>query len=284
MAIGCDGWKSRRTAAFYSATLVLIGLYLLFVAAVGYYIAYFGGTWGRAAQASLFMGALTLLAALWLSGAVRSKLQVFIAKHFFRYRYDYREEWLKFTALLSARRSPSETVRADRARPRGNGGVPVRQSVGAELRRTALRAGHPLELSTQSTSTRGQRLALLSLPAAQADGSSTWTSCEARRERYADLTLPSWLLATAERLAGRAAAGRTMNCSDSSCWAGRASSSKLDWEVLDLLKTAGRQAAGYLAHEAGHRGAARGAQVRRLQPHVGLRGARPEEPRSPSCS
>ena len=37
-----------------------------------------------------------------LSGSVRAQLRVFVSKHFFRYRYDYREEWLRFTQALSA--------------------------------------------------------------------------------------------------------------------------------------------------------------------------------------
>ena len=46
------GWLTRmrlsRTAAFHSATLLLAGAYLLFMSAVGYYVRYFGGDWGRA--------------------------------------------------------------------------------------------------------------------------------------------------------------------------------------------------------------------------------------------
>jgi hypothetical protein len=33
---------------------------------------------------------------------------VFLGKHFFRYRFDYREEWLKFTATLSSQDHPQE--------------------------------------------------------------------------------------------------------------------------------------------------------------------------------
>src|SRR5208282_3929467 len=40
------------------------------------------------------------------SGSFRSKLKVFVSKHFFSYRYDYREEWLRFTRTLSADGSP----------------------------------------------------------------------------------------------------------------------------------------------------------------------------------
>ena len=37
------------------------------------------------------------------SGSMRAKLRVFVSKHFFSYRYDYRDEWLRFTQALSAR-------------------------------------------------------------------------------------------------------------------------------------------------------------------------------------
>src|SRR5207302_10448753 len=39
-------------------------------------------------------------------GSFRSKLKVFVSKHFFSYRYDHREEWLRLTRTLSADRSP----------------------------------------------------------------------------------------------------------------------------------------------------------------------------------
>ena len=39
---------------------------------------------------------------------MRAKLRVFLGKHFFRYRYDYREEWLRFTQTLSAQSSPQQ--------------------------------------------------------------------------------------------------------------------------------------------------------------------------------
>src|SRR5215831_8488442 len=100
--------KVSRKAAFHSAALVLAGVYLLFMSGVGYYIRFFGGEWGAALQlASLFI-AITALVGLAVSGTMRSRLRVWIGKHFFNYRYDYREEWLRFTAMLSAKSSPAE--------------------------------------------------------------------------------------------------------------------------------------------------------------------------------
>ena len=92
--------RLSRKAAFHSATLLLAGVYLLFISGVGYYVRYFGGEWGRALQLGLVFVALVVLTMLVLSGSVRARLRVFLGKHFFRYRYDYREEWLRFTPTL----------------------------------------------------------------------------------------------------------------------------------------------------------------------------------------
>ena len=71
-------------------------------AAAGYYVRYFGGTWGKTLQVGFIFAALVLLGWLFSSGTLRSKLRVFINKNFFSYRYDYRQEWLRFTHLLSS--------------------------------------------------------------------------------------------------------------------------------------------------------------------------------------
>ena len=42
--------RVSRKVVFHSATLVLVGLYMLFIAGVGYYVRYFGGEWGGALQ------------------------------------------------------------------------------------------------------------------------------------------------------------------------------------------------------------------------------------------
>jgi len=105
-------WLGRvqvsKTAAFYSASLVLIGAYLLSIAGMGYYVRYFGGSWGGALQVTLLAAALLLLMVLAFSGAFRARLKVFLGKHFFSYRYDYRLEWLRFTEMLSSRSTPGE--------------------------------------------------------------------------------------------------------------------------------------------------------------------------------
>lgn len=90
-----------RTMVFHAGTLMLAGLYLLIVAAGGYYVRLAGGTWGEGLLV-LFLAIFILLFALVISSnRFRARLMVFISKNFFNYKYDYREEWLKMTEAFS---------------------------------------------------------------------------------------------------------------------------------------------------------------------------------------
>jgi len=90
-----------RRVVFHTTTLLGSGAYLLVMSAVGYYIRLYGGTWGKAAQVIFLFMAIALLIALLFSGNLRSKLKVFLSKHFFNYKYDYRDEWLRIIHTLS---------------------------------------------------------------------------------------------------------------------------------------------------------------------------------------
>ena len=90
-----------RDAAAHTATLLFAGFYLLFMSAAGYYIKEFGGDWGIVLQTVFLFGSVVVLAALLFSGQLRARIKVFLGKHFFRHRYDYREQWLRFTDALS---------------------------------------------------------------------------------------------------------------------------------------------------------------------------------------
>ncbi len=87
---------------FHTVSLVATGVYLLLMAAAGYYIRLMGGQWGQVLQTVFFFGAGVLLMLVVFSGVARARLRVYLSKHFFRYRYDYREAWLRFTHLLTA--------------------------------------------------------------------------------------------------------------------------------------------------------------------------------------
>jgi putative PEP-CTERM system histidine kinase len=92
-----------RDIVLYSTTIMGGGLYLLAVSVAGYYLRDFGGSWGRLAQVFFFSLALILLLAVLFSGQLQTRLRVFLGKHFYRNKYDYRHEWLQLTLELNNR-------------------------------------------------------------------------------------------------------------------------------------------------------------------------------------
>jgi putative PEP-CTERM system histidine kinase len=96
-----------RHVVFYTTSFMVVGAYLLLMAFGGYLIRFYGGTWGRAVQFVFFAGAGVMLAMLIASGSIRRRLRVFLNKHFYRNKYDYRIEWLRFIQTLSV---PEEGV------------------------------------------------------------------------------------------------------------------------------------------------------------------------------
>lgn len=96
-----DIFLSRRMA-FHTTTLLASGIYLIFISFGGYYVRDMGGDWGVVAQATFLFASVMVLAVLLFSGRVRSRIKVAIDKHFFHYKYDYREEWLRIIRTLSS--------------------------------------------------------------------------------------------------------------------------------------------------------------------------------------
>ncbi|CAN5728372.1 PEP-CTERM system histidine kinase PrsK [soil metagenome] len=243
-----SAWISKlqvsRSAAFHSATLLLAGVYLIFISAIGYYVRYFGGEWGRALQIGLLALGLACLAILILSGSMRSKLRVIVGKHFFSYRYDYRQEWLRFTATLASKNSPHEMGGlvihglADLLESPA-GGLWSRASGSQEYVQTAQWNMPRLE-NAVAIDSRFSRFLL----------DKGWivdiNEFRVLPGRYENLEMPTWILGhtqfwllvpliVGDDLIGFVILAQPRTAMD------------LNWEVTDLLKTASRQAASFLA-------------------------------------
>ncbi|MEM8799093.1 MAG: XrtA/PEP-CTERM system histidine kinase PrsK [Pseudomonadota bacterium] len=99
------GWRVNvslsRRLVFHTVSLMGTGIYLIFMSAAGYYLREYGGEWGDLLQVSLFAAMLLLLILVLASGQFRGRARVFVNKHFFNYKYDYREEWLRFIRTVS---------------------------------------------------------------------------------------------------------------------------------------------------------------------------------------
>ncbi|MFG6466400.1 XrtA/PEP-CTERM system histidine kinase PrsK [Roseateles sp. BYS87W] len=240
-------WLGRlhvsRAAVFHSAALLLAGGYLLVVAAVGYYVRYTGGQWGPALSVALVFVALLALLLLLASGSMRARLRVYISKNFFSYRYDYREEWLRFTRMLSSGAEPQHTaetvIRALANLVESPSGMLwVQRAAGSDFVQAAR-----WNLPTESASV------LQDAPLVTYLQQSGWIvdldEWRRRPSTYPGLDLPPWLaaetrcwllvpLVVREGLMGFVVLGRPRAVID------------LNWEVRDLLRTAASQASSYL--------------------------------------
>lgn len=91
-----------RAVVFHGATLVVGGVFLLGIGLAGEVVRHLGADWGRAVQISLLAGAALALLVAISSQSVRSRLRRQIVDNFFTARHDYRREWLRTVATLSA--------------------------------------------------------------------------------------------------------------------------------------------------------------------------------------
>jgi putative PEP-CTERM system histidine kinase len=238
-----SGVRLSRSVVFHSAALVASGVYLLFVAGAGYYVRVFGGEWGRAFQVSLVFAGVLLLALLGFSGATRAKLRVLINKHLFSYRYDYREEWLRFTRTLSD--CEDQTALGQQV-IRGLADM-VESPAGALWLKQVSGDCYFQSARWNMAESNGREQVNGELPRFLAE--SGWViNLEEYRSfptRYAEFRLPQWVSETNNSwlivpLVGRTGlVGFVVLCT-------ARTKLEVNWEVNDLLKTAGRQAASYL--------------------------------------
>jgi putative PEP-CTERM system histidine kinase len=243
-----------RRIVFHTSALLGSGIYLLAMGIGGYYVRDYGGTWGVVAQTFFLFGAGLLLLILLFSSPLRARLRVFINKHFFHYKYDYREEWLRFIKTLSSSDQnvplPERVVRAIAQMIDCPGGVLWVRRDGHEdgiFKPEALwNITLPVPASEPANSSLIQFLEIqkwvINLDEYQRDP-------ELYRS-LGDLKMPSWLkfipdawlispLILHERLLGFVVLTRS-----------QASHRHFNWEDSDLLKTSGSQAASYLAQHA----------------------------------
>ena len=93
-------FQPSRTVTFRLLSLILIGGYLGLMLGVTQWLSIFDAGGPRLTQVILVIAA-SVLALIWLpSDRLRGWLRVTAVKHLFEHRYDYRAEWLRFTATI----------------------------------------------------------------------------------------------------------------------------------------------------------------------------------------
>jgi putative PEP-CTERM system histidine kinase len=105
-----------RQVVFYTTSIGGAGLYLVLMGFGGLLIRAGNEQWGPVLQATFLLFAGVIFYYVLFSNSIRRRLKVFIAKHFYRNRYDYREEWLRLIGTLTggehAASLPERSVKA----------------------------------------------------------------------------------------------------------------------------------------------------------------------------
>lgn len=91
-----NAYVSRQALAG-SVTFIVIGLYLLIVGVIGEWLRRMNQPLGPEFSVVIVFGAIMALAVLVSSKTSRSEIRRFLARNFYRSKYDYRAEWLRVT-------------------------------------------------------------------------------------------------------------------------------------------------------------------------------------------
>jgi putative PEP-CTERM system histidine kinase len=257
LALRQDGggrFHLSRQAAFQTVSFSMIGLYLIAMSLVAYGLKITGGNWGQLLQVTFLAVTMIAGALVILSPRFRAELKVRIARNFYRYRYDYRVEWLRFIEKIDSA-SPRDGLPTPPVRERlieaiatvldSPGGALLEPSGDGSYALTARWRWPDLmvpEVADSSALTlffiEGGRIADFDQLRAERGSSSPGS--------HGSLTLPEWAAADRsiwlavplihrEALTGILLLQRSLASRD------------LNWEDYDLLRTLGRQSASYLA-------------------------------------
>ncbi|HYE26641.1 MAG TPA: XrtA/PEP-CTERM system histidine kinase PrsK [Allosphingosinicella sp.] len=239
-----ERWRMQlsRAATFQSLSLIAILGYLILMMTASRALEVVGGNWVRIGQVGLVF-AITLAAVILLpSGRMRAWSRVLVAKHFFEHRYDYREEWLRFTrtvggdaplgeriikAIADVAESPSGLLLVPEggrlsvaARWNWREDLPEAAAGDAELIGFLERTAHVVDFSSLRSGMLRTAQADLRVPAPLADLDPLWAGVP---------------LIHGDRLVGLVLLEHPPV------------RRPLDWEDFDLFRTVGIQAASYLA-------------------------------------
>ena len=243
-----SAWTARiqvsRQVVFHTVSFSMIGVYLILMAVAAYGLRLVGGDWGRLLQISFLFITLIVGFVVLVSPKFRAALRVQIAKNFFAYKYDYRQEWLRFISTVSRTDAglgylPERVIQAVCAVIDSPGGIIYTPGDDGDFEVAARWnyvdfAGGTIAADSALAHFLGTRQRIVDFDELRAGTGD-----------YDGMTLPGWAadrriwlavpLVHLERLAGFLLLERTLAPRD------------LNWEDFDLLRTLGQQSASYIA-------------------------------------
>ena len=238
--------RLSRPVAFRSLALAAVAGWLSLLALFAGIVNSAGGDFSSRAQVGVLAATITGMALMLLSPRLRALLRVWTVKHFFEHRYDYRAEWLRFTATLHRPEDgglslQARVVKALADMVESGGGLLIGRDRAGQLSFAAEWPQRALALAVTQDWTRFGDWLASSGRIVQFDEVRQGYAPAEERAAVADWIVADkdyWIAVPLDHLGeleGIVLLARPM--------INRA----LDWEDFDLLKVAGRQAASHLA-------------------------------------
>ncbi len=243
-AARADIWRTNislsRKVVVGSTTLIASGIYLSLAAAIGFWLEEIVAERGSVIRIVFLVGALAVLAVALFSGVYWAHVRVFVNKYFFKHKYDWREEWLRFMGTLGVVDEAPLEVRCVKGIAdivESPGGVMIlmeeAHSYHAATWNFAIPEFTP-DLAFAFGKTLRESQAVIDLEQIRA-GNEAYGGASVPTElldlKRAWLVIPLWH----RRLVGLVVLAQPR------------AARTLDWEDYDLLGVIGRQAASYLA-------------------------------------
>lgn len=244
-------FRPSRTATFHVLSLIITSGYLVVLVFVARWLAVLSADVSMLLQLGT-LAAAGALALVWLPAkSARQYLRITVLKHFFRHRYDYRAEWMRFTQTIAQGGNASDADLPERAIKAladltdSPGGLLFAPDEGRDFTRAAHWNWPDDALEGRSFPAAHARL--MEVKATVVDIAVQRISPDPEIER---VITPPWLLDCPhawaavplmhfDRLVGIVVLARPDY------------ERKLDWEDFDMLEIVGRQLASYLAERAG---------------------------------
>ena len=246
---GARPFQPSRQVAVPSVAFLAIGGYLMVMVVAVDGLANVGAGWERLTQVAFAGTAATAALVLLVSARARAWTRVVLSKHLFQHRYDYRAEWLRFTATIG-RAGPAaaplheRVVQAVADITGSPGGLLLTPREDGALELSARWQWLSLDVPAEAMTAAGARFFeesefILDLDELRAQGANGIPQAAS----------PAWLTDEADawglvpllhygRLVGLVVLARGPV------------KRRLDWEDFDLLRVVGRQLASYLAEQA----------------------------------
>lgn len=232
-----------RDIMLHTTAIIGGGLYLLLMSLIGLYLKEAGGQWGGAIQILFLCLSLILLISVLFSSQIRSAARVFVGKHFYHNKYDYRREWIRLTEQLVGNQGEVDQLVA------GIKGMAQIVDCQSGMLWLADDEGGYLNRAVWRTPQRQELLPHDNPLIRYLDQTGYIVNLEEigrKKEEYKALSLPDWIheldrawlivpLFHGGELLGFTVLGRPLVIRD------------INWEDRDLLKVAGQQVASHLA-------------------------------------